>query len=131
MCIRDRYEHFLVARDEDARSVADLDHAHRLELLERLANARLPDLEALRHLDDGRKTIAAPIVPTLDRPANLPGQLVGEALLHDRLEMLHSLGSRGVIRLRSSCSCRHVPATRAHRRPTVVPMPRQLSGGPR
>jgi hypothetical protein len=35
--------------------VPDLHDAHRLELLERLADARLPDLEALRHLDDRRK----------------------------------------------------------------------------
>ena len=87
------HEHFLAARHVHARAVANLHHAHRLELLERLANGRVPDAEAPRHLHDGREPVALLVIAALDHPADPAGQPIRKAFLQNRSESV----SHGVL----------------------------------
>src|SRR5262245_14039151 len=79
-------EHLLAAGDVDAGAVTDFDEAHRLELLEGFTNGRMADAEASSHFHDGRKSIAALIIPLLDHAANALSELVRQALFQHRSE---------------------------------------------
>src|SRR6185369_2841359 len=95
------HEDLLAPGHEDTGAVADLHDPHRLELLQRLADARLADLEPLGHLDDGRQPVAAAVVAALDRSADLASQAIGQALLYHWLKrVLH----RASIDCDSNCS---------------------------
>src|SRR5262245_23997393 len=74
--------------------MANLDHPHRLELLQRLANGWVPDAELRRHLHDRRQAIAFPIGAVLDHPADAPRQSVRQALSQNRFESpFHSVST--------------------------------------
>ena len=116
-----QHEHFFASGHVDARPVANLDEAHRLELLQRFANRRMADAEPARHLHDRRQAIALLVVALLNHRSNTLRELVGQALLQDRGERIsheavsnvgttHAL--RSVMKLTIVICCPRAPGAR-------------------
>ena len=72
--------------DPGAVALADADEPEVLELLQRLAEGRTVDPQALRQLSLRRELRARRILSVEDERAQLLGNLLGHALLLDRLE---------------------------------------------